>query len=374
MKLRTIGLLTLITSLWGFAPPDRNPNLKQNMIKLYEDLASILPAYLNPYTFFNEKNKDRVAKHLTSIHDHAVQVQKILQNSDEEQKILSKSLEHMSKMAAKSYEKGAQQTTAFFIGDMLDTCLSCHTSRMANKDSAFNIAKNVNLQALDPYGRAKLLTISRQFDKAMKEYERILTQKSLLLSDIVHFDPFLNYLVLGIRVKTDYKRVEKTLRTTLKRALPKSVKTDVNTWINSLSDIQNNKWNKGSRIQQAQKLMDYGKHLMEYPRDQSGAIYFLEASRRLKEVLHEKNISSKSKAIAYLLLGKSEITLGRPFLGLEARQYFESSIRLSPKSKVAQEAFELYEEHLTFGYTGSSGVHLPKEELEKLKELRQRAF
>ncbi|SMF71167.1 hypothetical protein [Pseudobacteriovorax antillogorgiicola] len=370
-----VGLSLLL--LTGFSPPKpyQTQELKGEMTAFYSSIANILPLYLNPFRFYEAKNRPVVEKHLKSLHDHSVQVKSLLAKSDEEHRVLSVSLEESAALALKSYQRGNRGQTSYFMGEILDTCLSCHTSRESEKDSPFNIARNVNMEALDPFGRAKLLTVSRQFDEAMKEYEDLILKRNLILSDIIHFDPFLNYLVIGVRVKPDLNRVLKTLEQANKRPVPTSVKADIKVWIKSIQDIKGNKSLKqGDLLAQAQRLMDAGKNLMEYPRDQSGSIYYLEASRRLKDFINLKGTKAKDKATAYFLMGKAEMVLGRPFLGLEARRYFATTIDLAPKSNIAQQAFRLYEESVMFGYTGSSGLHLPEDEAERLEALRKKAY
>lgn len=360
----------------GFGPKDHanSKKLKGQMHGLFSNLTVVMPIYLNPIEFFDESNRKNVSKQLADIHSRTVAINSLLTKSDEEHQVLSSSLEHSAKMALESYNKGIKGQANYFMGEMLDTCMSCHTSRLSKGDSPFDLTKNVDMESLDGFSRAKILTISRRFDKAMAEYEDLLLKSDLTISDIIHFDPFLNYLVLGVRVRPQMDRVITTLQKVAARPIPQSVKQDVKTWLASMKDIQKKKWGVGNSLSQARALMKKGKELMDYPRDQSGAIYYLEASRKLKDFISQEKLKNKDKALAYLLMGKSEMVLGRPFLGVEARRYFETAINMAPKTKMAQEAFKMYEEHIVFGYTGSSGLHLPEPEAEKLENLRKRAY
>lgn len=373
---RLIFIAAVSSLLMGFGSKDQanSKAVKSQMHGLYNNLSIILPLYLKPFDFFEDSNKQKVKTQLSEIHVRSKKIQELLKSADEEHRILSKSLEHSADMALASFDKGIKGQAKYFMGEMLDTCMSCHTSRKSTKDSPFDLSRNVDIASLDGFSKAKLLTISRRFKPAMDEYEKLLLKSQLSISDIIHFDPFLNYLVLGVRVRPDLDRVMATLKKVADRPVPQSVKQDVKVWTKSLEDLQKKKWSKGTLLVQAKALMEKGKELMDYPRDQSGAIYYLEASRRLKDFIGIKKVNSHDRALAYLLMGKSEMVLGRPFLGLEARRYFETAIEMAPKTKMAKEAFRMYEEHVVFGYTGSSGLHLPDGEAEKLENLRKQAF
>ena len=376
MKRRLLGLAVISIFFMGFAP-NRSENskvLKTEMSILYQSLAKILPLYLDSDRFYNVKNKTLVESKLEAIHTHSKQIKKFLSTSDEELKILSRSLEHSSNLARINFKRELRGQSNYYVGEVLDTCFACHSSRKSSNDSQLDLLKHVNLADLAPNAKAKLMTISRQFSQAMDEYEDIILKHQLDLSEIIHFDPFLKYLVLGLRVRPDVPRVAKTLNAAIKRPLPQSIKQDIRIWIKSLEDVRSKEWSQGDLLQQVQRLMQKGKLVMDFPKDQSGAVYYLEASRRLKEFLANKDVDKKRKAHAYLLLGKSEMVIGRSFLGLEARRYFEITIRLQPKTGIAQDAFKIYENSVLFGYTGSSGMHLPEDEAAKLEELRQKAY
>ena len=341
------GMVVLACFSFGFSPKDGKESaaMRGHMRAIYQNIAQILPIHLAQDRFYEPSEHKKVTGYLNAIAQQAELVEKLMAKSDEEHRLLSQNLVNHARSASRTYQLGALNQAYYFTEELLETCLSCHTSRKSGKDAQFaSLTANINFEELGPFAKAKFLAISRQFDKAMKEYERILLKGNPSLSQIIHFDPFLQYLTLGIRVKSDKKRVKEVLTGILKKPYPDQVKQDVKHWIASLNKLGNKNYNQGTKLAQAKVLIKSGRSLMQYPRDQSGAIYFLEASYRLREYLSQKQIKSVSKAEAYLLMGKSEMVLGRPFLGPEAKHYFETSILAAPKSKVAQEAFSMYQE------------------------------
>ncbi len=380
MRVAVLSFTILLMSSIGFAfdlpNSKQKAELKSYMQSIFQSITVVLPMHLSQKKFYDPAQHKLIVDHLGNISKQAQSVFKVLRQSDEEHRILSQSLAEYARSAYRSFEVGAVDQAYYFTEELLETCLSCHTSRQSAQDSGFTtFAGNVDFDTLSPFAKAKFLSISRQFDKALVEYERILVKQPPTLAEILHFDPFLQYLTIGIRVRGENQRILNVLKKLVKmKDYAASVKTDMSFWIQSLESLQLKKFKQGTALAQAKLLLKAGRNLMEYPRDQAGAIYFLEASKRLKKFIQSKSIKSTERAEAYLLTGKSEMVLGRPFLGPEAKHYFEIAIMSAPKSETAKEAFSLYQENLIFGYTGSSGIHLPKDEKEKLEYLRKKAL
>jgi len=62
---------------------------------------------------------------------------------------------------------------------------------------------------------------------------------------------------------------------------------------------------------------------------------------------------------AYYLLGVVEWGVGRSFWASETELFLEAAIRMGPKQPYARAAFDLLEEFLVSGYTGSAGTNVP---------------
>jgi tetratricopeptide (TPR) repeat protein len=267
------------------------------------------------------------------------------------------------------YKDGMHDQAHFFLEEVYDACLSCHTSRSSSTDSAFtmDLSSNINLEAMGTFGKARFLALSRQFDRALDEYERILKGRELSLEELLHFDPLADYLVLAVRVKGDPSRPLATFGELLKRPLPGPLKHDLEAWQKTLKQVKARS-KKQSDLQFARSL------IKDVNRDRQGLVNYIFASKYLKDHLKKVNLSATDKAETYYQLGICELSIGESLMSGESGMYLEESIRLAPKSPFAKRAFELYEESVTLGYTGSSGIHLPPEEKARLNELRKLVF
>jgi hypothetical protein len=76
-------------------------------------------------------------------------------------------------------------------------------------------------------------------------------------------------------------------------------------------------------------------------------------------------------AEAYYWLGVIESRVGRTFWLSQTEYFLEAAIRLAPSSPFAHKAYDLLEEFVVSGYTGSSGVNVPADEKARLQELRE---
>lgn len=372
----TMIALCLSSVLFGFAPKEKKyeKELRPVMRGMYSSLQGLLSYYLDRDEFLDPKNDKKILETLHAFEKQANIVAGMTKQFDQELKIYGEAVSDDAQRAYQSFKKGAKNHAYFYTEELINTCFSCHTSRETNKDSKFaQLSDAIDLSDIDPLMLPRFYVLARQFDKALSAYEDLFEAQTLSLSEVLHFDPFLNYLIISIRTKHDIERPIALFQKLLKKSYPESIKRDFRTWLSSLKDIAKTR-KKEPSLPLAESWITKGRALMEYPRDQGGVIYYIEASRLLKDIISDskaKNAQDKAKA-AYLL-GVTELVIGHPILGLEAQQYLEKAIRLLPHSDLADEAFSLYEENLIFAYSGSAGLNLPANEKDRLETLRKLA-
>ncbi|WP_141732281.1 hypothetical protein [Oligoflexus tunisiensis] len=344
-------------------------DFKPHMRAVYSSLVTIFPLTLNTKNFTSKDNSKAIQDNLNLIAQHAKEINTLAAKDEKGHAYLSLQLERNARQAALKYKDGMHDQAHFFLEEVYDTCLSCHTSRSSSADSAFtmDLTGNLNMEAMGTFGKARFLALSRQFDRALDEYERILKGRELSLEELLHFDPLADYLVLAVRVKGDATRPLATFAELLKRPLPGPVKHDLEAWQKTLKQVKARP-KKQSDLQFARSL------IKDVNRDRQGLVNYIFASKYLKDHLKKVNLSAADKAETYYQLGICELSIGESLLSGESGMYLEESIRLAPKAPFARRAYELYEESVTLGYTGSSGIHLPPEEKARLDELRKLVF
>ena len=103
-----------------------------------------------------------------------------------------------------------------------------------------------------------------------------------------------------------------------------------------------------------------------------GLIEYLTAAAILNRYVHSHPDHGTDVAEAYYMLGITESLLGRTFWLSKEEFDFESAIRLAPVAPFAQKAYNLLEESYTFGFSGSSGTHIP-DDASKLNAVQSHA-
>lgn len=375
MKRQVIGLCVAAVLLTGFKPNSSEKDyaaFRPHMRAIYASLMTVFPLALSKSTFMDKNNAKLIEEKLAHIAEHASMINEIASKDEKGHAYMSYQLERNAQQALLKFKAGYLDQANFFVEELYDTCLGCHTSRSSVSDSEFTLdfTKDVNMEALGTFGKAKFLSLSRQFEKALDEYEQIFSKSGLSLEELLHFDPFVDYLVLAVRVKGEPDRVIKTFQSLVKKNLPVMIKRDLEVWLDALVKIKG-KGPQQSDLEYARNLIENAKSSMEYPRDRGGLVYYIFASKYLKDHLKAAHLSAEDRAETYYQLGICELGIGRPILAAESGMYLQEAIRLAPKSAFAKKAFGLYEESVMFGYTGSSGTNLPAHEKAKLEELRK---
>ena len=105
--------------------------------------------------------------------------------------------------------------------------------------------------------------------------------------------------------------------------------------------------------------------------DRSGLVGLIAASGILHRFVAKYPEPEPRVAEAYYLLGVIESRVGRSFWASQTEQFLEASIRTDPSGPFAADAFALLDELVTSGFTGSSGVHIPRDVSEHMDELQQ---
>lgn len=363
-----LGLSQISYSKGGFHPT------KKTMGKMASNISGLLPLTLNDKEFFDEKNEKSIQSYLTGLAKVSQNLKNPLNSMGDigfvtTGKEFSKSISKAKDLFAGNNKSQAK----FLIEYSLEYCVYCHSQRTSDKNSriAELIGLNESKINFDKLGKAKFYTLTRQFDKASDEYEKLLLSKELTYGERMTLTPYINYLTLNLRVKKNIGSV-KSFIGKLKKVTPDGVVLkSINDWHRSIKYIDNltDKYS----IDTAEGLIKKAMIENIYPMDASGVIYYIYASKIIRDWISKnqsdkKNISAKN----HYLLGLCESNLNRFNFG--ASYYFEKAIELHPKSEISKKAYQKYEDLVVFSFSGSSGTHIPSELGTNLKRLRKLAY
>ncbi len=126
-------------------------------------------------------------------------------------------------------------------------------------------------------------------------------------------------------------------------------------------------------VKKARRLLESGPVANNFLFDNERTVDFYRASNYLHTALTLAPTSSL-RAEALYLLALSTSASPEPLLWDLDMLYLEACVRQHPHSTFAKRCFDSYQERIFFGYTGSGGVHVPDDELDKLGTLRRLAY
>ena len=252
-------------------------------------------------------------------------------------------------------------------------CIACHT-RSTGLDLS-SVQEHVP-KSLTPFERAQFFDATRQFDRALDEFEKILSNAPTVDRPLEWERAARDGIATAVRVKRDPQRALALVDRVLSSPVaPVFLKENALHWKTSLEEWKNEQPEKSSTadslFSEGKKLVAQARNLQEYPSDRSADVLYLRASAVLHDFL--SRFPDEARVGEVLLL------TGMCYESLEDLQvwsmhdlYYEACVRKVPHTPVAHACYARYEQSIFFGFTGSGGTFLPPEvqtHLNQLKEL-----
>jgi hypothetical protein len=350
-----------------------NPKVpaKQVMGGIYEALQNILPYGLSEEKFADQKNREVLRRNIKTLAEQASILPVHTQHQDTTFKHIGTTLALDAKEIQRRFDEGRIRQALFLLGSITDHCVACHSRFPApSSNKAEGLVERVDMKSLTPEEKARLYLITRQFDKAMVAYRDLILSDEYRTEDILMEDWVDDYLLITVRVKRDFDSAKTTLtKLRSRQGLPAFAQNDLDSWIASIDQLKPKRHLKPT-LENARGLIQDAKKQSEHPMDRQGQIHYLLASSLLHEYLATQP-KGESAAEGYFLLDLSESMAGKDYLFAQNEFYLEAAIRSAPRSGFAKKAFHRLEEAILFGYSGSSGVHIPDDVRAHLDELRK---
>jgi hypothetical protein len=272
--------------------------------------------------------------------------------------------------AEEAFEMGSLDYSRGTMKNVMNHCFNCHSMNGAPSKINWNISQFQSLN-LTPLERSDLYVATRQFDASKNLLEGLLKDPDYIQALPLDFEAALRrYLALMVRVKKDPKSSLRELEQLQERkGVPFYVQDHLHAWMESLRKWSHEKPSRKPLLQQARERMSAAHRLQNFAKDHSGDVEYLRATALLHEFL-QKEQPPEAEAEAFYLLGQSYEALDEPGFWNIHEVYYESCVRALPKTKQAQNCFRRFEASIYLGYSGSSGIHVPQSERERINDLK----
>ncbi|MCA3012858.1 MAG: hypothetical protein INH41_10720 [Myxococcaceae bacterium] len=257
-------------------------------------------------------------------------------------------------------------------------CFTCHSRERAPEDYRA-MDQHLADARLPPLDRAQFLAATRRFDEALDAYGAVVARPATdERARLVQARAIKDALTLLVRVKDDAKATDVFLEGLSRRDdLPAFLKRSVAAWRKDVSAWRKERFDAlgaspVALFTRAKALVAKASGPRTFLPDETNDVAYLRASAYLNLALG-KDPRLPQRGEALFLLGVCAGALKSPLLWDVDLLFFEACVRENPKTPLAQRCFAQLSDRLYFGFTGSSGTHLPDDELSRLSTLRELA-
>ena len=348
---------------------------KQKMQGLYESLSALLSDVCSEQRFYDTKNSSRIEREIKSISGFAHDLSKKSSESvhtDPTLVLFSGFLAQETSEAARSFKSGNLSYARAILRSIPSDCLACHSRNALGPDlAALPLKPNAPLK---PWEQGEFYAATRQFDLAVDTFQKIIRGQEKETPNPWDFEKTVNEaLVIAVRFKRDPALAKSIVQSVLGRKdAPQFIKEDALLWKKTIEA-----WEKEPKTEfktelglhnEAVRLVAAAKTGQSYAMDHSQDIVYLRASTILYDLV-QRYPDGEFVAESLLMLGMCYEVVAPNHMENLHNVYYEACISRAPHTEIARTCYHRYERSVYFGFTGSSGTHLPQEMKDKLLEL-----
>jgi tetratricopeptide (TPR) repeat protein len=273
------------------------------------------------------------------------------------------------------FDSGEYDSVGLRARTLASLCFTCHSRERSPADFA-DAQRRLDALALAPLERAQVLAATRQFDAALTAYRAILDAQPENERALLEYARALqDTMAILVRVKDDARGTAALLEGLAKRSdLPPFLRVTLGAWRADVAAWEKERFDAlkatpDALYRRAQELVQKADGGRTFLADERRDVAYLRASGYLNLALG-KNPKLKTRGEALYLLGVCAGALKSPLSWDVDLLYFEACVRENPKSKLARRCFQQLSDRVYLGYTGSSGTHIPEDELKRVTELQ----
>ncbi len=378
------AVVLLVISIAGCktqkSKPEAGKTWPGQMQSMASDVKRLLPYIYDGKAYTDPKNREKIVGLLSEFAQAAHQVPtKAGEAFIGDDLLIEYSLKNLREdlnRAAFSLQVGLADYSRSVTKGTLNHCFRCHSVTPVGGAAAWDLGEIRNLN-LAPIEKADLLVATRKYEEALKYMESLLDSEEFQKTYAFDFESLLRrYLALMIRVENSPGRALRELDQILERSTtPYYIAQQGEGWRKSLRDWSKEK--KRTSFRNAKELFNEveqrfkkARSIQQYEKDHAGDVEYLRAT----SMLHQNFKLLKQpgeQARAMFLLGKAYEVLDELGSWNLHESYYEACLKKAPKTATAKTCYHRLEASLYSGYSGTSGIHIPAEERERLIRLKE---
>lgn len=379
MQARAYALAVAL--LLGAAPAgaasDAQPEPRATMHEVFDALALLLPASLDPDGFADPARRDELQAAFERLAAASKALARHGESEDAAFRSLSRSLAGEAEAAAGRFARGHLDEAAFGLQQLTQRCVACHSRLPSARDFplAERLVGRVEVAELPPEERARLLVATRQFDGALAAYEAMFADPAVAPGALDQGGQIADYLTVAIRVANDLERPERALRALATRPdAPSYLRARLERFADALAELRAPA-PPGPPLARAEALAARSRSLAEFPTARDGLVYDLYASALLNRAIEARPPAAgedRELARAFWLLGTIEDRAAWSYWIPQTDAYMEATLAAAPHGPLAARAYQRIEETLLVDYGAFRVEELPSAARARLVELEKR--
>jgi hypothetical protein len=378
LALRRFMLVLLILLLVPSSPAHaQSMAWKSRMAELKAALTKLLPDVISQQRFQDPKNAKSIlenAKKLASL-SHEMPDKEKAPDADPSIALISGMFRDEVNRALRTLQTGNKAYARNVLRTIPNFCIACHT-RSGSEADLSSLKTQAPATLVGHLEKAEFYTATRQFDRALSEYETVLADPKAPKARQLEWERSVRHAIAtAVRVKQDPDKALSIVdRVAALPDVPLFMKENAVQWQKTLNEWKAERSKKISTTEgllaEAKNLISKAYAVQKYPADHSADIYYLRASAEAHELMRQ-NPSGTTLADGLYILGVSYEALQDLELWNLHDLYYEACIRKFPHTESAKNCYQRYEQSVYAGYTGSAGVSLPDDVARELGELKK---
>jgi hypothetical protein len=349
---------------------------RATMQQVFDSLATLLPASLDPERFGDPARRDAIQLSFEALAQGAKDLARHGESRDAGFAALSRSLAEDAELAASRFARGRVEEAAFHVQQLTQRCVGCHSRLPSAREFplADRLLSRVELRELAPEDRARLYVATRRFDGALGAWEAMFVDPAVPPVALEQGGQLVDYLTVAIRVAGAFERAERALRALAARGdTPRYLHTRLTRYADGLLELRAPA-PPLSKLERAAGLAARAQSLADFPTAHDGLVQDLYASALLHQEVEERTKtgvgpSDAELSRAFWLLGVIEDRTVYSYWLPQTEAYMEAALRSAPRGPVARRAFERIEEILLVDYGALRLEDLPEEARTRLDAL-----
>ena len=371
MRSLTLVLLSILIATTSAQSAEKE--LKGSMQGAFEVFSKLSPYLVEESSFEDPKNHDKILEYLRSLSSSFHTAESVPSKYKDKPGFLATLFVMNSALddALVSFTQDEKDWASWRLRTVSGTCVSCHSN--FGVDVRYKNDKAID-KNLSNYEKAELYLISRQINKAKESFYKAALDAAKEDMHQKMLEATRRLLVIYTRFETNPKEALERIKKIEKSTKHSEYEQEIfNEWIGAFTEWSKEKNPKDLSFNKARKLasMAFGSEPLL---SQAGSVQLLRASGIYHQLFMQQKLKKEEKSEALYYLGLIYARLPLYVINEMPQFYLELCIREFPGTPDAKKAYSLYRELTAYGYTGSSGMHLPEDIKAELRELKSIAY